>query len=90
MVAVQKINAGLTGNELLAYLLSAAYRQEIPNLRIYSHSLELYLHEPGPLIGLPWEQENTPGRGEVALDYYTCFTMEPAVEDAVQTRFQLI
>lgn len=82
-VFMSEFKAGLTGNQLLANILSTARRQGIPNPRVYSHSLGLYLHEPGPLIGLPWEQENNPGRGEVALDYNTCFTMELAVEDAV-------
>jgi Xaa-Pro aminopeptidase len=74
---------GLTGNQLLAKILAAARARGIPNPRVYSHSLGLFLHEPGPLIGLPWEQENCPGRGDVALGYDTCFTMELAVEDAV-------
>jgi hypothetical protein len=37
------------------------------------------LHEPGPLIGLPWEQERCPGRGDVPLDYGNAFTMELSV-----------
>ncbi|MCJ7623950.1 MAG: hypothetical protein MUO76_10640, partial [Anaerolineaceae bacterium] len=51
--------------------------------RIYSHSLGLFLHEPGPLIGLPWEQGSNPGRGDVRLAYNTCFTMELSIEDIV-------
>lgn len=50
---------------------------------MYSHSLGLYLHEPGPLIGLPWEQERCPGRGDVPLRFGNCFTMELSVTDAV-------
>jgi Xaa-Pro aminopeptidase len=80
---MDEFKLGLTGNELLAKILSSAQRQGIPNPRIYSHSLGLYLHEPGPLIGLPWEQEINPGRGDVALGHNTCFTMELAVEDAI-------
>ena len=56
-----------------------AAREGIPNPKVYSHSLGLFLHEPGPLIGLPWEQEACPGRGDVALDYNNAFTMELSV-----------
>ncbi len=82
-VFMNEFKLGLTGNELLANILSSARMVGIPNPRVYSHSLGLYLHEPGPLIGLPWEQVKNPGRGDVALGYNTCFTMELAVEDAV-------
>lgn len=82
-IYMHEFKLGLTGNELLANILSAARLQGIPNPRVYSHSLGLYLHEPGPLIGLPWEQEVNPGRGDVTLGYDTCFTMELSVEDAV-------
>jgi Metallopeptidase family M24 len=82
-VFMDEFKLGLTGNELLANILSAARLQSIPNPRVYSHSLGLYLHEPGPLIGLPWEQEKNPGRGDVRLSNNSCFTMELAVEDAV-------
>lgn len=75
--------AGLTGNELLHNMLRRARREEIPNPRIYSHSTGLFLHEPGPLIGLPWEQENNPGRGDVRAAYNSCFTMELSVADQV-------
>ncbi len=74
---------GLTGNELLQRILARARAAGVPTPRVYSHNLGLYLHEPGPLIGLPWEQENCPGRGDVALDYGSCFTMELSVEDRV-------
>ena len=53
------------------------------NPRVYSHNLGLYLHEPGPLIGLPWEQTACPGRGDARLDYQSCFTMELSIEDRV-------
>jgi Metallopeptidase family M24 len=82
-VFMGEFKLGLSGNEILANVLATARRQGIPNPRVYSHSLGLYLHEPGPLIGLPWEQEKNPGRGDVALGYNTCFTMELAVEDAI-------
>ena len=74
---------GLSGDQLLANILQRARKAGIPNPRVYSHSLGLLLHEPGPLIGLPWEQDKNPGRGDVALDYDTCFTMELSVEGVV-------
>jgi len=55
----------------------------IPNPRVYSHSLGLFLHEPGPLIGLPWEQVNNPGRGEVKLVPWSVFTAELSVTGPV-------
>ena len=70
---------GLTGNEMLAAILAEAKFKGIPNPRIYSHSLGLFLHEPGPLIGLPWEQVNNPGRGDVKLVLNSCFTAELSV-----------
>ena len=55
--------------------LSRARAEGIPQPKVYSHSLGLFLHEPGPLIGLPWEQERCEGRGEVRLAHGQCFTM---------------
>ena len=74
---------GLSGNELLSNILTRARAAGIPNPRVYSHSLGLFLHEPGPLIGLPWEQERCAGRGDVRLGYGNCFTMELSVCDRV-------
>jgi hypothetical protein len=74
---------GLTGNELLAAILARARDAQVPNPAVYSHSLGLLLHEPGPLIGLPWEQGRCPGRGDVALRPNYAFTMELSVADAV-------
>ncbi|MDH4257584.1 MAG: M24 family metallopeptidase, partial [Candidatus Aminicenantes bacterium] len=74
-----EFKAGLTGNELLANILRKAKGQGIPNPRVYSHSLGYFLHEPGPLIGLPWEQVNNPGRGDVRLVPNSCFTVELSV-----------
>lgn len=74
-----EFKAGLTGNELLASMLKKAREQGVPNPRIYSHSLGYFLHEPGPLIGLPWEQVNNPGRGDVKLVPNSCFTAEMSV-----------
>jgi hypothetical protein len=72
--------AGKTGNETLAYLLDRARAAGIPGPRIYSHSTGWYLHEPGPLIGLPWEQERCPGRGDVVIRPNSCYAMELSVE----------
>ena len=74
---------GLTGDELLAKILKRARSEGLPNPKIYSHSLGLLLHEPGPLIGLPWEQECNEGRGAVKLEYNYSFTMELSIEDEV-------
>ena len=74
---------GLTGNELLNNILTRARNEGIPNPKVYSHSLGLFLHEPGPLIGLPWEQERCAGRGDVKLQYNNTFTMELAVRDTI-------
>lgn len=74
-----EFRTGLTGNELLGNILSRAKTESIPKPRIYSHSLGYFLHEPGPLIGLPWEQKNNPGRGDVKLVPNSCFTVELSV-----------
>jgi Xaa-Pro aminopeptidase len=74
---------GLTGNETLAAILARARGADVPEPEVFSHSLGLLLHEPGPLIGLPWEQGTCPGRGDVALRPNYAFTMELAVTDAV-------
>jgi hypothetical protein len=78
-----EFKTGLTGNELLGSMLKKARQAGIPNPRIYSHSLGLFLHEPGPLIGLPWEQANNPGRGDVKLVPMSCFTCELSVTSPV-------
>lgn len=75
-----EFKAGLTGNQLLANILAKAREKGIAAPRVYSHSLGYYLHEPGPLIGLPWEQVNTEGRGEVKLVPNSCFTAELSVD----------
>jgi len=74
-----EFKAGLTGNELLGNILKKAKEAGIPGPRVYSHSLGYFLHEPGPLIGLPWEQVNNPGRGDVKLVPNSCFTAEMSV-----------
>ncbi len=82
-VFMGEFRAGLTGNELLHAILNKARAVGLPNPRVYSHSLGLYLHEPGPLIGLPWEQETCPGRGDVSLKDDYAFTMELSVADGI-------
>ena len=82
-VFMAEFKAGLTGDELLANILARANAGGIPNPKIYSHSLGYFLHEPGPLIGLPWEQKSNPGRGDVRLVPNSTFTMELSIEDAV-------
>ncbi len=73
----------MTGNELLAKILQTARAKGIPQPKVYSHNLGHLLHEPGPLIGLPWQQERCPGRGDVKLVYDSCFAMELCVTDIV-------
>ena len=70
---------GQTGNAILARALSRAKAAGIPNPKIYSHSLGHYLHEPGPLMGLPWDQGHIPGRGDVKMSPDTCYTVELSV-----------
>lgn len=82
-ISCGEFKAGLSGNELLANMLRKAKEQGIANPRIYSHSLGYFLHEAGPLIGLPWEQVNNPGRGDVKLVFNGCITAEMSVTMAV-------
>lgn len=70
---------GLTGNEILGNALAQAREEGLSQPKIYSHSLSHYLHEPGPLMGLPWEQENCGGRGEVVMNHDTAYTVELSV-----------
>ncbi len=70
---------GKSGNEILANALQTARQNAIGKPRIYSHSLSYFLHEPGPLMGLPWEQERCPGRGDVRMNYDTTYTVELSV-----------
>jgi Metallopeptidase family M24 len=75
---------GLTGNEILGDILKKARELGIPGPRVYSHSLGYFLHEPGPLIGLPWEQVNNAGRGDVRLVPMSTFTVELSVTGPVR------
>ncbi len=67
---------GLTGNQMLSAMLAEAQAQGVPDPKIYSHNLGLFLHQPGPLIGLPWDQDAKLPRGDVALEYNSAFVME--------------
>mgnify|MGYP000395083174 CR=1 FL=1 len=82
-VFMAEFRRGLTGNELLANILTHARNEGIPGPKVYSHSLGHFLHEPGPLIGLPWEQKRCVGRGDVPLEYNYAFTMELSVAGPV-------
>jgi Xaa-Pro aminopeptidase len=78
-----EFKAGLTGNELLGNILKKARELGIPGPKVYSHSLGYFLHEPGPLIGLPWEQVNNVGRGDVKLVPMSTFVVELSVTGPV-------
>jgi Xaa-Pro aminopeptidase len=82
-VYVGEFKTGLTGNELLGHILAKARETGIPGPRVYSHSLGYFLHEPGPLIGLPWEQVNNVGRGDVKLVPMSTFVCELSVTGPV-------
>jgi Xaa-Pro aminopeptidase len=78
-----EFKAGLTGNEILGRILKKAGELGIPGPKVYSHSLGYFLHEPGPLIGLPWEQVNNVGRGDVKLVPMSAFVVELSVTGPV-------
>ncbi len=78
-----EFKVGISGNQLLQNILNRARREGITVPRVYSHNLGLFLHQPGPLIGLPWEQENALPRGEVLMDHNYAFTMELSTDGAV-------
>ena len=78
-----EFKAGLTGDELLGRILARARASGIAKPRVYSHSLGFFLHEPGPLIGLPWAQDTTGARGRVKLVPGSAFTVELSVERPV-------
>lgn len=70
---------GLSGNDILRRALARAREAGLSRPRIYSHSLGHFLHEPGPLMGLPWEQEGVPGRGDVVMRHDTVYTVELSI-----------
>ncbi len=75
----REFELGLTGNQLLRNILDSARAEGVREPRVYSHSIGYYLHEPGPLIGLPEEQVDSGGRGEVRLVFNSAFTAELSV-----------
>jgi Xaa-Pro aminopeptidase len=78
-ILMGEFKQGRSGNEILNKALAKAHREKLSNPKIYTHSIGHFLHEPGPLIGLPWEQKDTGARGEVTLNYNTCFSIELGV-----------
>ena len=74
---------GRTGNQIMRAALAKARQEGLTSPRIYSHSCGLLLHEPGPLIGHPFEQEHCVGRGEVELNYDSTFVAELSVDGSV-------
>ena len=74
---------GRSGNQILSAALSRARAEGLTNPRVYSHSCGLLLHEPGPLIGHPLEQEHWAGRGDVELNFDSSFTAELSVDGSV-------
>jgi hypothetical protein len=82
-VFMGEFRQGVSGNDLLRRILSRARGQGIGAPRVYSHSLGLFLHQPGPLIGLPWEQERPLPRGEPLVEHNEAFTMELSTEEPV-------
>lgn len=82
-IFMSEFKRGITGNELLRNILKRAREEGIPSPMVYSHSIGLFLHQPGPLIGLPWAQDGPLPRGETPLEYNYAFTMELSTEDTV-------
>lgn len=78
-IFVSSWEEGLSGNEIHARALERARAEVLSRPKIYSHSLGHFLHEPGPLMGLPWEQGPIPGRGDVVMRPNTCYTVELSV-----------
>jgi hypothetical protein len=74
---------GASGNEMLSEMRAKALAAGLREPRIYSHNLGLFLHQPGPLIGLPWEQVDTGPRGNVRLEYDSAFVMELSTDGPV-------
>ena len=58
-----RVSPRADGQRVVAAHPGAGPARGVPDPRVYSHSLGLFLHEPGPLIGLPWEQEVASGAG---------------------------
>jgi hypothetical protein len=82
-VFMDELREGRTGDEMLAAIHARARREKIPTPTIFSHSVGIFLHESGPLIGLPWEQKRNPGRGDVKLRENNAFAMELSTSHVV-------
>ncbi len=83
-IFMDEFREDVSGNELQQNILKRAHKEGISNPRIYSHSLGLFLHQPGPLIGLPWEQVNPLPRGETLMKYNYAFAMELSTERPIK------
>jgi methionine aminopeptidase len=82
-IFMDEFRHGLTGNEMLANIQKRATSEGIKHFEIFSHSIGLLVHEPGPVIGFPWDQKPIKERGDVKLDYDSCFAMELVIMDHV-------
>lgn len=82
-IYIGEFEQGRTGNEILKSALTKAHKMGLMNPRVYSHSCGLYIHEPGPLIGHPFEQDNWPGRGDVVMNFDSTFVSEVSVDGVV-------
>jgi hypothetical protein len=82
-IFLRELKHGLTGNQLLENILSCANEEGVPSPYVFSHNIGLLLHEPGPIIGLPWDQNPTPGRGDLRIEYNSCYAMELCIVDSV-------
>ncbi|NHJ05245.1 MAG: M24 family metallopeptidase [Candidatus Heimdallarchaeota archaeon] len=82
-IFIREFKHGLSGNQLFENILTTAKKNGITHFMIFSHSLGIFVHEPGPVIGLPWNQSPTEGRGDIKLDYNSCFAMELNVKDTI-------
>jgi len=78
-IFMREFKPGMSGNQVLLNIFDKAKAEGISTPYIYSHSIGLFVHEPGPVIGYPWEQKPVPGRGELLLDFNSCYAMELGV-----------
>ncbi|MDD5015869.1 MAG: M24 family metallopeptidase, partial [Atribacterota bacterium] len=83
-IFMDEFRRGISGNELHQNILKRARKEGISNPKVYSHSLGLFLHQPGPLIGLLFDQENPLPRGEMLMEYNYAFAMELSTEGPVR------
>ncbi|KPK59519.1 MAG: Xaa-Pro aminopeptidase [Gemmatimonas sp. SG8_38_2] len=74
-IVMEEMEAGRTGNEVLAASL-ARMRAAGINGTVYSHPVGDHGHGAGPLIGLWDRQEGVPGRGDVPVRPNTWFSIE--------------